>query len=93
MRLGRPALATALRGDGASGMMVTARPSTVSPPPRTLAMSLTAFVIGTGFAGQGHTAALRHAGVEVVGMAGRTWPTPGRTSSRWPRRVGRTWNR
>lgn len=35
-------------------------------------MSLTAFVIGTGFAGQGHTAALRHAGVEVVGMAGRT---------------------
>ncbi len=35
-------------------------------------MSLTGLVLGTGFAGQGHTAALRSAGVEVVGMVGRT---------------------
>lgn len=35
-------------------------------------MTLTAFVLGSGFAGQGHAAALRDCGVEVVGMASRT---------------------
>ncbi|MEM8857103.1 MAG: Gfo/Idh/MocA family oxidoreductase [Chloroflexota bacterium] len=35
-------------------------------------MSLTGLVLGTGFAGQGHSAALRSASVEVVGMVGRT---------------------
>lgn len=29
-------------------------------------------ILGSGFAGQGHALALRDAGVEVVGMAGRT---------------------
>ncbi|RMF01699.1 MAG: gfo/Idh/MocA family oxidoreductase [Chloroflexi bacterium] len=33
---------------------------------------LRALILGTGFAGQGHALALRDAGVEVVGMAGRT---------------------
>lgn len=35
-------------------------------------MSLRALVLGSGFAGQGHAAALRDAGVEIVGMASRT---------------------
>lgn len=35
-------------------------------------MELTALILGTGFAGRGHTQALRDAGVEVVGMVGRT---------------------
>lgn len=35
-------------------------------------MKLTALVLGTGFAGRGHTQALRDVGVEVVGMVGRT---------------------
>lgn len=35
-------------------------------------MKLTALVLGTGYAGQGHTKALRDVGVEVVGMVGRT---------------------
>ncbi|MGB1249530.1 MAG: Gfo/Idh/MocA family protein [Candidatus Promineifilaceae bacterium] len=35
-------------------------------------MKLTALILGTGFAGQGHTKALRDVGVEVVGMVGRT---------------------
>ena len=35
-------------------------------------MSLTAFVLGSGFAGQGHAMALRDCGVEIVGMASRT---------------------
>ena len=35
-------------------------------------MSLRGLVLGTGFAGQGHTAAFRANGVEVVGMVGRT---------------------
>ena len=35
-------------------------------------MSLRGLVLGTGFAGQGHTAAFRANGVEVVGMGGRT---------------------
>lgn len=34
--------------------------------------TLRALVLGTGFAGQGHSLALRDAGVEIVGMAGRT---------------------
>ena len=34
---------------------------------------LRALVLGAGFAGQGHAEALRHAGVEVVGMASRTF--------------------
>ena len=34
--------------------------------------TLRALVLGSGFAGQGHTDALRDAGVEVVGMASRT---------------------
>ena len=33
---------------------------------------LKVLVCGTGFAGQGHTAAFRYAGAEVVGMVGRT---------------------
>jgi len=33
---------------------------------------LTALVIGTGYAGQGHALALRDAGVEIVALAGRT---------------------
>ena len=33
---------------------------------------LRALVLGSGFAGQGHAEALRHAGVEIVGMASRT---------------------
>lgn len=37
-----------------------------------MAKRLRALVLGTGFAGQGHTLALRDAGVEIVGMAGRT---------------------
>lgn len=36
------------------------------------AKNLTVLVHGTGFAGQGHAAAFRGAGVEVVGMVGRT---------------------
>lgn len=40
-------------------------------------MSLRAVVIGTGWAGEGHTIALRAAGVEVVAMCGRT-PEPAR---------------
>lgn len=35
-------------------------------------MSLRAFVIGAGYAGQGHAMALRDAGVEIVGIASRT---------------------
>lgn len=35
-------------------------------------MTLRALVLGSGYAGQGHTQALRDAGVEVVGMASRT---------------------
>jgi predicted dehydrogenase len=35
-------------------------------------MTLRAVVIGTGWAGEGHTIALREAGVEVVAMCGRT---------------------
>lgn len=35
-------------------------------------MKLTALVLGSGFAGQGHTQALRACGVEVVGMVSRT---------------------
>lgn len=35
-------------------------------------MRLTALIYGSGFAGQGHTEALRYAGVEVVGMVSRT---------------------
>src|SRR5262245_43272380 len=38
-------------------------------------MTLRAVVIGTGWAGEGHTIALREAGVEVVAMCGRT-PEP-----------------
>lgn len=38
-------------------------------------MTLRAMVIGTGWAGEGHTNALRAAGVEVVAMCGRT-PEP-----------------
>jgi predicted dehydrogenase len=34
--------------------------------------TLRALVLGSGFAGEGHTLALQDAGVEVVGMAGRT---------------------
>ncbi len=33
---------------------------------------LTALVMGSGFAGQGHTQALRFCDVEVVGMVSRT---------------------
>lgn len=33
---------------------------------------LTALILGSGFAGQGHAEALRDAGVEIVGMASRT---------------------
>lgn len=35
-------------------------------------MTLTAFILGSGFAGQGHALALRDCGVEIVGMASRT---------------------
>ena len=35
-------------------------------------MELTALILGSGFAGQGHTLALRDAGVSVVGMVSRT---------------------
>src|SRR5215510_14563219 len=35
-------------------------------------MSLRAVVIGTGWAGEGHTIALREEGVEVVAICGRT---------------------
>ncbi len=35
-------------------------------------MTLRALILGSGFAGQGHTKALRDAGVEVVGMVSRT---------------------
>src|SRR5262245_7158442 len=35
-------------------------------------MTLRAVVVGTGWAGEGHTIALRDAGVEVVAMGGRT---------------------
>jgi len=38
-------------------------------------MALRALVIGTGWAGEGHTKALRQAGVEVVALCGRT-PEP-----------------
>src|SRR3954462_1777639 len=34
--------------------------------------SLTALILGSGYAGEGHTLALRRAGVDVVAMAGRT---------------------
>ena len=34
--------------------------------------TLRALVLGSGFASQGHTQALRHAGVEIVGIASRT---------------------
>jgi predicted dehydrogenase len=34
--------------------------------------SLSALILGSGYAGEGHTLALRRAGVEVVGMAART---------------------
>jgi len=40
-------------------------------------MNLTAIVVGAGWAGEGHTIALRAAGVEVVAMCGRT-PEPAR---------------
>ena len=33
---------------------------------------LKVLVLGTGFAGQGHTEAFRNVGAEVVGMVGRT---------------------
>jgi predicted dehydrogenase len=42
------------------------RPPDAADPP------LKAIVIGAGYAGQGHTKALREAGVDVVGLAGRT---------------------
>nr|HMN29741.1 Gfo/Idh/MocA family oxidoreductase [Caldilineaceae bacterium] len=34
--------------------------------------SLRALILGSGYAGEGHTLALRRAGVDVVAMAGRT---------------------
>ena len=34
--------------------------------------TLRALILGSGFAGQGHAAALRHAGVEIMGMVSRT---------------------
>lgn len=37
-----------------------------------MSKTLKALVHGTGFAGQGHAAAFRYAGVEIVGMVGRT---------------------
>lgn len=37
-----------------------------------MSSALRALIFGSGFAGQGHTQALRDAGVEVVGMVGRT---------------------
>ncbi len=42
-------------------------------------MALQAVVIGTGWAGEGHTKALRLAGVDVVALCGRT-PEPARTT-------------
>ncbi|MBT6148955.1 MAG: Gfo/Idh/MocA family oxidoreductase, partial [Gemmatimonadetes bacterium] len=44
-------------------------------------MALRAVVVGTGFAGEGHTKALREAGVEVVAMCGRT-PGPAKAMAR-----------
>jgi predicted dehydrogenase len=44
----------------------------VSRPQQTMSQTLRALIFGAGHAGQGHTAALRQAGVEVVGMASRT---------------------
>ena len=38
-------------------------------------MTLRAVVIGTGWAGEGHTKALRHVGVDVAALCGRT-PEP-----------------
>lgn len=40
-------------------------------------MTLRAVVVGTGWAGEGHTTALRAAGVDVVALCGRT-PDPAR---------------
>jgi predicted dehydrogenase len=40
-------------------------------------MTLRSIVIGTGWAGEGHTLALQAAGVEVVALCGRT-PEPAR---------------
>lgn len=37
-----------------------------------MSKSLRALILGSGYAGQGHALALRDAGVEIVGMAGRT---------------------
>ena len=39
-----------------------------------MAERLQALVLGSGYAGQGHALALRPAGVEIVGMVGRTAP-------------------
>jgi predicted dehydrogenase len=37
-----------------------------------MAKTLRALILGSGYAGEGHTLALRRAGVDVVAMAGRT---------------------
>jgi predicted dehydrogenase len=37
-----------------------------------MAPALRALILGSGFAGKGHALALRDAGVDVVGMVGRT---------------------
>ena len=34
--------------------------------------TLRALILGSGYAGEGHTLALRRAGVDVIAMAGRT---------------------
>ena len=39
-------------------------------------MSLKAVVIGTGYAAEGHTVALRDAGVDVIALCGRTRNQP-----------------
>jgi glutamyl-tRNA reductase len=44
-------------------------------------MALRAVVIGTGWAGEGHTTALREAGVDVMAMCGRT-PEPARVMAK-----------
>ncbi len=44
-------------------------------------MALTALVLGSGFAGQGHATALRTCGVDVVAMAGRTGPVVERVAA------------
>lgn len=45
-------------------------------------MTMRAVVIGTGYAGEGHTAALRAAGVNVVALCGRTPEATSRTAKR-----------